>query len=285
MPSCPSCGRPVAMTGKRCLYCGGALAEPAEVPPEPPQPAAEARGLVLVLDLTGSTPESLTRNLGLTRFEAEQRSRRGGFHLLARLSDEAASREAERLRGEGLGVFLIPEKEAREGARPLKVVRGSAPGDFLELRGPEGSTEVRKGDLALIVRGDIARARQASQKVGQGGPLQPGLRIHLHARSGTRPVELDPLDFECGEALMGSTHLEINRWLRELFPGVAEDGAFRHEPPALAPAGDSEFGVSEMARSLERARKKDEPLLLDNLTQFRFYSAWRGAVEKRREGG
>ena len=95
------------------------------------------------------------------------------------------------------------------------------------------------------------------------------------------------MDFECGEAVMGSTHLEINRWLEELFPGLPEDTAFRYEHPALAPSGGTGTGAGIAAALGQEPprRRKDQPLLLDNLSQFRFYSAWRGAVERRREAG
>jgi hypothetical protein len=59
------------------------------------------------------------------------------------------------------------------------------------------------------------------------------------------------------------------------------DDEFRRLPPALAPAAPS-GGALGMVETLRAPRASDAPLVLDNLAQFRFYSAWRGLVERQR---
>jgi hypothetical protein len=286
MSECPSCHRPASKSGARCLYCGGPLPNAAALPTE--EPSAANRWL-LVLDLQGATPRALSKNLELSRFAADQLARRGGFHLVS-IGEAGEARSAVlRLESDGLSALVVSEKDVREAARPFQAFRGSFHRGALQASGPEGALEIGKAEALLLVRGEVVRARQAplDLKRIEGGPLEPGLRIHLHRLSDPRPLELDPGDFESAEPpLTGSTLLEINRGLAELFPSLKEDTGFRHELPALAPQAPPEAGVSALAHGLRgEGRGKNEPVILDNLTQFRFYSAWRGTVERRRANG
>jgi hypothetical protein len=58
--------------------------------------------------------------------------------------------------------------------------------------------------------------------------------------------------------------------------------------PALGPAGVEPRGALAAANSLtlattSRSGRRDQgPVVLDNVEQFRFYSAWRAAVERQR---
>jgi hypothetical protein len=67
---------------------------------------------------------------------------------------------------------------------------------------------------------------------------------------------------------------------------VPTDDHFRRLPPALGAASPEAGGALGAAAGLSgaRGRHKDAPQILDNLAQFRRYSAWRGAVERRRRG-
>jgi hypothetical protein len=101
-------------------------------------------------------------------------------------------------------------------------------------------------------------------------------------------VELDPGAFEFGQApLASSSLLELTSWLEQLLVGVPSDDSFRRLPPALAPSAP-ETGVVAAAKALARppiagrSRRGEPRRILDNLEQFRFYSAWRAALERRR---
>jgi hypothetical protein len=70
----------------------------------------------------------------------------------------------------------------------------------------------------------------------------------------------------------------------ELLAGSLADDGFRRLPPALAPTTEEpDAGLAGAARPRpRRGRDALAPVILDNLAQFRFYSAWRGAIERRR---
>jgi hypothetical protein len=285
---CPTCHRPLTRERARCLYCGAAvprdpLAARAPTPASPvPAPAPPARERVLlVLDVSAVTPETLARALGLPPAEAARRVRRGGHQLHRIAPSEAAAAEADRLRGAGLLVVGLPEAEAR--VRPLLAKGGMRDGEGLGLRVEGGALRVSPGQVFLVVRGPIVREYQALPKRRRVAAARPeeGYRIHLHLRGEPRPLELDPANFEFGRApAAGSSLLELNAWVEALFPEVPRDEGFRQEPPALSPAAPAGGGLT--ARALHPPRKNQTPTILENLEQFRFYSAWRAAVERRR---
>jgi hypothetical protein len=140
-----------------------------------------------------------------------------------------------------------------------------------------------------VIKGPIAREYQPSQEIKRLQLASPdgGYRIHLHRREDRRPLELDPGNFEFGFPLGGSSLIELNDWLLAVAPEVPVDDAFRRLPPALGPAEPTTAGVTAPASLLPRSGRglfgSDEaPALLDNVGQFRFYSGWRAAVERRR---
>jgi len=305
--SCPSCRRPVALARATCLYCGATL------PPESSSPAGFAsatpregtagegepavvpaegdRRRVVVLDLAGVPPEPLARALDLRPYEAGLLVKRGGFHLHRVLESQAAGAEAERLRASGLAVFLVPEAEAR--VRPLRAVGGERAEGVLALRTEEGPVTLRRGDVRLVVRGAITREYQPSSRRRRvdTARLEEGYRVHLHRRQDPRAVEIDAFAFEFGFSVTGSARLELDAWVEEVAPGATVDAGWRRLLPALGPAGAEPKGALAAASSLglatrdRRGRRRDRPVVLDNVEQFRFYSAWRAAVERQRPPG
>jgi len=290
--SCPSCGRPVALARPQCLYCGDALpgavveeagrqaeAASAEATAEP----GPARGL-LVLDLEGADPRAVAAALALSAFEAAQRVRRGGWQLHRIVGAEEAAREAGRLAQAGLRVVTIPESEARSAARPVRVSGGSWTGEDLTLRTEAGAARGISGSLILVVRGPIAREYLTPAKVRRvrTATLDPGYRFHLHRRDDPRPLELDPAAFDFGmPSRTKSSLLLLSAWVEKLAAGVPVDDRFRREPPALGPASPEAGGVVAVLGAAGDRRKEDEAVILDNLEQFRFYSAWRAGVLRR----
>jgi hypothetical protein len=101
-------------------------------------------------------------------------------------------------------------------------------------------------------------------------------------------VEIDIANFEFGTAGAGSTRLELEAWVDEIRAEVAEDDGFRRLPPAFGVAEPEPRGPLAAASALGRAgrgeRAEGESVVLDNAAQFRFYSAWRAALERRRAG-
>jgi hypothetical protein len=244
-----------------------------------------AKRFFLALNLKGATTEQAGRALLLEHFAASQRVRRKGFTLLPPRAESEAREEAERIQGCGLRVFLVPEEEVREAQTPVPVLRGRLSGRTLELSGAV-RVEIRAEELLLVVTGPITRTRQTSEKLKKlESPLEGGVRLHLHRRSERKPVEVDPGDFALSDSsLPGSTLLEVLGWLKEVAPDAPRDDGFRLESPALSPEVSSE-GITQLVQGLQGGGGKDRPVILDNLPQFRFYSAWRAAVQRRIEGG
>jgi hypothetical protein len=113
---------------------------------------------------------------------------------------------------------------------------------------------------------------------------EAGYRLHLHRASDERPVELDPDGFEFAEPAAQAPLVQLTRWLSSLAPDALVDDGFKWHTPAL---GAAAAAVSGAAGSLDamsdaaRRQRKGASVRLDNLAQFRFYSAWRGMLERR----
>lgn len=291
------------MLRPRCLYCGKAL--PAELLAVAEAGAAEALQqleerlpgapsadvtpsretpdrLLIILDLRDVEAATLACSLGLSAFEARQRLKRGGFQLHRIAHRPEAVQDAERLAADGLRVVTLLEREL--GAEPV-VVRGGrlAPGR-LTGRTDEGRVEWSREDLLLVVKGPIQRQYQAEDKhvrrLKSAAPTE-GYRFHLHRLSDRRPLELDPdgFDFDAERGLVASSLLRITAWIDAFQPAPLFDDGFRLQPPALGAAEASRATARALGREADR---KDVSPVLDNLRQFRFYSAWRGAVARLR---
>lgn len=287
------------MLRPKCFYCGKAL--PSELlsaveasaaqaiqkieqqfPHEPAaSPAQESpERLLIILDLRQGEPKGLARALGVSAFEAGQQLRRGGFQL-HRIAPAADARE-ERERIAAQGVRAVTLRERSLAVEPLVVVGGTLLTRRLAGRTADGRLEWSQEDLLLIVKGPIQRQYQAEdtslRRLRSASPSE-GYRFHLHRLSDPRPLELDPdgFDFDAERGRVASSMLRLTTWIDAFEPRPRVDDSFRFLPPAL---GASETGGTT-ARALGRPpRQKGFGVVLDNLRQFRFYSAWRAALER-----
>jgi len=288
MPACPRCARPLALAGPRCLYCGTAVPDavaPAASAPTP-VPDLPERTLVVV-DVRAAPAEALAAALGLSRFEAARRAERGGYHLHRIAAAGAAEEEARRLAAAGLGAWLVPEAEARDAARPRPVRGGSWEAGILTLDVDADTLRISGPELLLLVRGPIVREYQSVPKRQRvrAATLEGGHRVHLHLVAEGPPLELDPGDFAFtgGAGQFGPSLLTVLGWVESLRAHAPLDDDFRRLPPALAPEVWSK-GALGVVEALRPSRRDGAPLVLNNLAQFRFYSAWRAIVERRRRG-
>lgn len=297
---CPRCGRPVTISTGRCLYCGAARS-PFTTPSPGRETTAEPStrsqpGLVaLVADLQDVDPQRLTAALGLSAYDARQRAKGPRYQFLRLTEGSAAEEEAAKLAARGLPVVAIAEEEARAGLRPRVALGGEYRDGVLRTRTSGGEVLVHSADLLLVVRGPIAREYQtrggeglADVKRLRTATLEGGFRFHLWPRSAPAPLELDPGSFAFGReaTLPGSSLLVLTEWIAALAGNAATDDSFRRLTPALAPAAAEGAGVlaatNVLGRRAEtRSGKSEGPVVLDNVTQFRFYSGWRAAVERR----
>ena len=227
----------------------------------------------------------LAQALGLSRYEAEQRRRRGGVQLDRVSAPDDAERRAVSLREAGLLAHAIPESETRAARAPRVARGGRRESEALQLRLASGTLTVLAKEPRLVVRGPIAReyqVRDSARHQVRTATVEPGYRFHLHLLDGV-PVEIDPWSFEMlGGSPPGSTLLAISEWIGALFGHAIDDG-FRWLSPALAPetASDGAVGAAALVRPKTKGGK-NEAVVLDNLAQFRLYSGWRGAFEARR---
>jgi hypothetical protein len=288
------------MLRPRCVYCGKPLPaallleaektaaeavhaedeqRPASGAAQPASPPAADRVLV-ILDLRRCEPRALARALGLSAFEAGQRSKRGGFQLHRVAARAEALADAERIAREGVATLTLAEAEAL--AEPVVVRAGRLEPGGLQGRSGQGRFDWPRTDLLLVVKGPIRRQNQAEDKhlkrMRTASPNE-GYRFHLHRRSDRRPLELDPeaFDFEAERGVLASSFLRMSTWLDSFEPRPDVDDGFRFLTPALGAAE----AQSDVARSLGRAgERKDAAVVLDNVRQFRFYSGWRGALAR-----
>ena len=289
--NCPGCGRAAASSRSTCLYCGtplpgrtpGALA----VPPAPPPPVADRA--VVVLDLRQVDAERLADALWLAPYDARQRATTGGYQMHRALPEREAEAEAERLGAAGLVAIVVPAEEAAERGRPVLVHGGGPQPEALALQTAEGPLLLRGPDVFIVVRGPIAREYQPGAEVRRvrTATLEGGHRLHLHRRSSLRPLEVDPLAFDFGEEPQTSLSslLTVLEWIADLAPAAPTDDGFRRLTPALGPSEGPGGGRLAAAAALDAARGlREGPQPLDNVGQFRAYSAWRAAVELRGRG-
>ncbi len=289
------------MAQPRCLYCGGALSPAAQQNASAAAHAALASGApalqqrpergFVVFDATGVGAPVLAGALGLTSYEAGQRLRRGGVQLHRVLALREAEAEAARLAALGVRALAIPEAETRAADTPLLALGGTAEGDVLQLRLAAARLSLGAKDVGLIVRGPIVReyqTRAAVRKTIRTATLEAGYRFHLHCREDPAPIEIDPWAFELGRGASGSSFLTLAGWIDGLGASAPRDDAFRFLPPALAPEATLVAGALNAGEALLRkrpsGRNQAAPVILDNLRQFRAYSGWRGAFERRRRG-
>jgi hypothetical protein len=290
--ACPGCGRAAASSRPTCLYCGtllpAAAAGPLPVPAPAPPPVPVADRALLVLDLRAADADRLAAALGLAPYEARQRATAGGYQAHKALPFREAEAEAARLTAAGLVTLVVPPEEAAERGRPLVAQGGRLQPDALGLLTGDGPVTLRGADVFLVVRGPITREYQPGTEVRRvrTATLEGSHRLHLHRRSSRRPLEIDPLAFDFGDEPQTSLSslLTVLEWIAAVAPEAPTDDGFRRLTPALGPSAAAGGGRLAAVSALGAAGSREGPQPLDNLTQFRGYSAWRAAVELRARG-
>jgi hypothetical protein len=135
-----------------------------------------------------------------------------------------------------------------------------------------------------VVRGPITREYLAPARARRvrTATLDHGYRFHLHRHDDPRPLELDPAAFDFGmPSLTESSLLLLSSWIEKAAAGVPVDDRFRREAAVLQPETPPTAGIAVALGGAGDRRKEDEAQVLDNLEQFRFYSAWRACALRR----
>jgi hypothetical protein len=293
--ACPSCGRPNADRAARCLYC----TEPFEPPSKEetqlevstaPRSFVSDRHLIILApqsddDVHDDKVRLFAEAVGLLPYDARLALQTKRHRLLRKIEGTSEAKElSERL--EELGVDHFDVGEAEVEALSVKKLRWLELGSEHLVQGfLEGeSLRTEYSDLALLVRGEIARERRRERQMstprGASRRLTSGLRLHLYGRESALAAELDPEQFDwsvLGSEQSASTPINFKLLIDGILGRAAHaelDRGFDWEPVVLTQSKC----VTELDSVLGK-QTSVEGVVYDNEAQFRYYSRWRCLVD------
>lgn len=245
----------------------------------------------VVIDTSMASPEIVASACSVSIWEARQWQAASRYRLV-KISQEAGEDRLEsNLRGMGLDALVVSGEMVARARNPIPIesIDVSVQPTICGLReNPEAlpsRQELNEGAITLIVSGPIKRERQKPQtsKVHLDSRLEDAWLVHLHLRDETRPWELDPSRTGFEGAALASAHMQTLELVRRLSTSVPMDEAFRNVVPALSPGVDPLDDLPGVKNTSGNPQdKRQKAVMLDNVAQFREYSAWRGAVERLR---
>ncbi len=304
---CPACARPIAMARANCLYCGAALpAEGQEAAARAAERVQKTRSLAnlqavaksagrdepprryVVIDTTMAGVEAIAEACGVSAWEARQWQAASRYRLV-RVSTEPADGPLESgLRARGLRVLIVPGETVMRSRTPIpleSIDPFSVPAQCTvreDAEAPPARKVLREQDLALIVSASIKRERvkdQTSRRPPVDTRLEDAWLVHLHIRGEARPWEIDPRRTAYEGPGLASAYMQTLELVRRLQALAPHDDAFKNVVPALSPGADPLSGLESFASTPQKKSKEPKVVVLDNVAQFREYSAWRGAIE------
>ena len=289
--ACPACGRPNSERATQCIYCTEVLeglapdATDERLPETAPLEASGNRHLIILapqLEGLDGRVEPFAEAVGMDPYDARLALQIKRPRLLRKVetASEAAHLSA-RLASARITHFTLAEADVTSiEIVPLRNMALMEEELRLGLAGGRFQV-IRYRDLALLVRGDVAREHHRERGLGtiQGTSrrLTPGLRLHFYVRQGVAVYELDPEQFDwsiLGDAQSPSTPLNLRRLLdkiKERVPELVIDRGFDWEPVVLSRAEQE----TEISSALASERSRQDASVYDNQSQFRFYSRWR----------
>ena len=310
---CPACARPIAMARANCVYCGAVLSvEALEEAAQAAQRILHTRSLAnleaiaqtsgraqpprryVVIDTRAAAETVIADACGVSAWEARQWQAASRYRLV-RVSSEPADGPLESgLRDKGLRVLIVPDDTVTKSRNPIPVESidpVSLPAQCTVREDPEAPPArrpLREGDLALIVSASIKRERvkeQTSRRVPADTRLEDVWLVHVHLKGESRPWEIDPFRTAYEGAGLASAHMRTLELVRRLEAVAPHDDSFKNVVPALSQGADPSSGLESFASAPARKSKEPKVVVLDNLAQFREYSAWRGAIEMAQPPG
>ena len=307
--NCPACARPVAMARPTCVYCGAALPketleeasfaaqrvlksktlldlENAARGADPVRPARR----YLVVDTTSASAPTLADACSISVWEARQWQAAARYRLL-RISDEPQDGLLEsELRKKGVPPLVIPEDVVARARRPMTVETLDLAATPLRghlVEDPDAAVVPRdllEHEIFLIVSAPIKREKVREAVTSRLRPdrrLDDGYLVHLHLKNESRPWEIDPRRTGYQGPGPASAHMCTLELVRRLAATISHDEGFKNMVPALSPGVDPLTDLSGMRDSRPKGTEP-KTVILDNVAQFREYSAWRAAVERTR---
>ncbi|MEO8360203.1 MAG: hypothetical protein ABI672_09255 [Vicinamibacteria bacterium] len=310
---CPSCGRPIAMARPTCVYCGAKLSvELLDEAASAARRVLQSRSLAglekaakgaspdqvwrryLILDTKDVSVESVAKACSASTWEARQWQAASRYRLLKVTTETDAPIESA-LRDRSLPFFALSEEVVAAARSPLLLEAVDSVSALLrvtfraEADGRSQTRDIRNEDIAILLSAPIRREKvkeaTASRRAQPETRLEDAWLMHLHLKDEPRPFELDPrrVAFEGGG--LASAHMRSLELLRRLAADVPHDEAFKNTVPALSPGSDPLIDLASLKTPQKSGAKEAKLVVLDNVAQFREYSAWRGAVEKARRQG
>jgi hypothetical protein len=307
---CAVCARPVAMARASCIYCGAPIsAEVQEAAALAAQRVLQSKSLThletaakgalgkhpprryLVIDTATALPETLAQACSISAWEARQWQAASRYRLLKVGAESPDGTLEAGLKESGLTFFSVPEQTVAPGRNPvvLESIDLSATPLQCTLRhdaeAPPKRRALPEQDVTLVISAFIKRERVrdlASLRAPADARMEDALLVHLHLVNEARPWEIDPHRTGYEGAHLASAHLSTRELVRRLSAKAPHDDAFRNIVPALAPGADPLSDFAGLKKTAKGASKELKIVVLDNVAQFREYSAWRGAVERER---
>ena len=302
---CPACARPIAMARARCVYCGAALpAEALEEATRAAQKVLQSTDLAslgavsqgfgrepaarryVVLDTSAAPVDVIAEACSVSAWEARQWQAASRYRLI-KVSTEPENGPLESaLREKGLDPIVLPEAVVMRSRSPVLLESIDPVADpprctFRDL--PEAAPsrrEMRPAELTLIVSAPIKRQRLKDQVPARAeARLEDAWLVHLHLKGEPRPLEIDPLRTVYEGAGLASAYMSTLEFVRRMAAHAPHDEAFRNIVPALSPGLDPLRDLDVLGAGAKKKDKEPKVVMLDNVAQFREYSAWRGALE------
>ncbi len=310
---CPACSRPIAMARASCVYCGASLStEAVEAASAAARKVLQSKSLFnleatattlvreqpprryVILDTNAAPVERLALGCAISVWEARQWQAASRYRLV-KISTEPADGPFESgLRENGLVPLVVAEETISRSRNPvlLESIQPEAAPLQCTLRedreAPPSRRDLRESDLTLIVSASIRRERVKDGASPRNRPetrLEDAWLIHLHLKGEARPWEIDPLRTSYEGVGLASAFMNTLELVRRLSKVAPHDESFRNIVPALSPGADPRRDLETLAPTAKKKDKEPKVVVLDNVAQFREYSAWRGAVEAlAREG-
>ncbi|HRB12001.1 MAG TPA: hypothetical protein PKU70_03240 [Vicinamibacteria bacterium] len=305
---CPACARPIAMARANCVYCGAALSEAVqEEAARAAQKILQTRSLAsleavaagsgrdlqprryVVIDTSAAAVETIADACGVSAWEARQWQAASRYRLV-RVSNEPADGPLESaLKTKGLRVFIVPDETVARSRNPIPLESIDPLADPVQCtvredpEAPPSRRALREQDLSLIVSASIKRQRvkdEAPRRTTADTRLEDAWLVHLHIRGEARPFEIDPQRTAYEGVGLASAYMRTLELVRRLQSFAPHDDAFKNVVPALSPGAEPRSGLETFASAASRKKSKEpKVVVLDNVAQFREYSAWRGAIE------
>lgn len=247
----------------------------------------------LVIETTAQPAEVLAEACTMSVWDARQWQAASRYRLLRVMLEPQVGEPLAALRAKGLKPLVVHGDVVARARSPISIESIDVSASPLqctlreEAEGAVSRKELSEPEIALIISAPIKRERQKEQRSRprQDTRLEEAWLVHVHLRHETRPWEIDPRRTAYEGTGLASAHMRTLELVRRLSTVAPLDEAFKNIVPALSPGADPSNELAGLQSTRAKPRDKDQKtVVLDNVTQFREYSAWRGALERMVSG-